>query len=95
MDMVRFVLVGETGLDTEFDLTYITNALEDKHYFIKVKDQSKPKVDYDGFAHDISLKGEFVRLIKSKMEEGELSKEEAAEIIRAGISLLSTGEVSA
>ena len=49
-------------------------------------------MDYDGFALDVSLKGEFVRRVKDAVQAGELSEDEAAEMIRLGVRLLSGEE---
>ena len=91
-DLVKAVLVGETKMDAEFDLGYVAKALEEEFYFFKVKDQSRPKVDYERFALDASLKGEYVRKIREAVQAGELGEEEASEMIRLGIRLLAREE---
>lgn len=91
-DMVKVILTGEDGLEAEFDEKYIAKALEESYYFVKVTDQTVPKVDYDSFVHDVSLKGEYVRMIKEAVTAGELREEEAAEMIKMGIGLLAGGE---
>lgn len=91
-DLVKAVLVGETTMDAEFDLGYLTKALEEEYYFAKVKDDTRPKVDYDRFALDMSLKGEFVRRVKDAVQGGKLGEDEAAEMIRLGVRLLAGEE---
>ena len=91
-DLVKAVLVGETEMDAEFDLGYVVKALEEEFYFFKVKDQSRPKVDYERFALDASLKGEYVRRIREAVQAGELTEEEASEMIRLGVRLLAREE---
>ena len=91
-DMVKVILSGETDMNAEFDEGYIAKSLEEDYYFIKVVDKTVPKVDYDSFALDISLKGEYVRSIKAAVQAGELDAEQAADMIRLGIRLLAGEE---
>lgn len=91
-DMVKVILTGEPSLDAEFDENYVAKTLEEDFYFVKVVNKTQPKVDYDGFALDVSLKGEFVRRVKDAVQAGELSEDEAAEMIRLGVRLLSGEE---
>ena len=91
-DMVKVILSGETSLEAEFDEAYMEKALEEDFYFVKVVNRSRPRVDYDGFALDASLKGEFVRRVKASVQTGELTEEEAADMIWLGIRLLSGEE---
>ena len=45
-------------------------------------------MSFEDFILDKSLRGEFVRLIKEKAEQGELSEDEAAVIAQLGIDVL-------
>ena len=91
-DMVRAVLVGELDAATELDTVYIEKMLENDYYFVQVKDHTRTRIDYDAYTYDQTLKGEFVRLIRDELSSGRLSADEATEIIKTGVSLL-TGEV--
>ncbi len=91
-DMVKVILSGETSMDAQLDEGYIAKSLEEDFYFVKVVDKTVPKVDYDSFALDISLKGEYVRSIKAAVQAGELEPEQAADMIRLGIRLLAGEE---
>jgi len=87
-DMVKAVLAGGVSLDAEFDPEYIEKMLEKDFYYITVRDKTKPVIDYDAFAYDKTLKGEFVRMIRAEEEAGKLTSDEAGEIIRTGVQLL-------
>lgn len=87
-DMYQAILVGEVDVELTVDETYIIKMLEDEYYVIDIKDKTKPFIDYDSFANDISLRGEFVRLIKAKQQAGELTETMAAQIISTGIGAL-------
>lgn len=86
--LMKFILTGEVDVECETDISYLLKQFEDRFYFLKIYDETKLHVDYDAFALDISLKGEFVRTV---MEDAELDETEKADIIRCGIQLL-TGE---
>jgi len=88
-DMVKAVLCGGIALDAEFDIRYIEKMLENDFYYITVRDKTSPIIDYDSFTYDKTLKGEFIRMIKSEQESGKLTSDEAARIIRTGVQLLS------
>ena len=92
-DLVKVLLVGETDMNAEFDEGYLAKALEEDFYFVKVVDRTHPKVDYDGYALDSSLKGEYIRRIKAAVQAEELDADEAAEMIRLGVKLLAGEEV--
>ncbi len=91
-DLVKVLLTGEISMDATFDEGYLTKALEADFYFVKVANRTVPKVDYERFAVDASLKGEYVRRVKAAVQAGELSGDEAAEMIRLGIRLLAGEE---
>lgn len=90
--LLKIVLSGEVVVDCEKDLDYLVNWLKEDFYFVRAKDESKVRVDYDAFALDESLKGEFVRLVRSAEE---LSEEEKGAIIRYGIKALAGEELEA
>lgn len=91
-DMVKVVLTGETDMDAEFDVSYVSKLLEEDFYFVKTVDKTVPKVDYDGYALDATLKGEFVRQIRDAVQSGALEADEGAEMIRLGIRILAGEE---
>ncbi len=90
-DLVKVILKGEVSVECEKDTEYIVNSLRDNYYFIKVYDETAIKVDYDSFMLDQSLKGEFVRLIKSAEDIPEESK---GEIIRYGLHVIAGGKLT-
>ncbi|MBR6477262.1 MAG: metallophosphoesterase family protein [Lachnospiraceae bacterium] len=91
-DLVKVILTGEVALEAEFDEGYMAKSLEQDHYFVKVVNRTQPKVDYESYALDVTLKGEYVRRIKDAVQAGDLAETEAAEMIRLGIRLLSGEE---
>ena len=87
--MVKFVLSGEVGVDTEINCDYLQDLFTDYFYFEKVEDHTKLRVDYSEYEKDASLKGEFIRMVL----ESDLSQEKKTQVIRCGIDALSGEEI--
>ncbi|WP_035768178.1 metallophosphoesterase family protein [Butyrivibrio sp. NC2002] len=90
MDLVKVVLTGNVSMDCEKDADYIAKWLQERFYFAKVSDATKIAVDYNDYAYDASLKGEFVRLVQ-KSED--LSEDMKTKVIALGIRALSGEEI--
>lgn len=88
-DIVKLVLEGDILEETEIDKDYIEQKLKSRYYFSKVVDQTEIKIDYFKYEKDISLKGEFIRKVKSL----ELSDIEKGKIIKIGINAIVGREV--
>lgn len=91
-DMVRLELTGKINASVDIDTDYIRKILEDDYYHIKVVDKTGVFINYEDFALDMSLRGEFVRLIMREKELGNLDEEMAARITRTGIDILAGEE---
>ena len=91
-DMIKIRLQGETDMDADFNLSYIKTTLETEYYYVKLKNETTPVVDYNAFLNDASLKGEFVRRVLNDKNAGNITEDEAAKIIRYGIRLLAGKE---
>ncbi|MGN0389331.1 MAG: DNA repair exonuclease, partial [Wujia sp.] len=86
--MVKLVLCGNVSVDSERDISLLTNTCADNFFFVKIYDETKLAVDYEMYTHDESLKGEFVRQVQASG----LDEDEKAEIIRTGILALAGEE---
>jgi len=86
-DIVQVLLTGEISEDTEIERESYENALkaEFNFYYIRVKDKTENKIDYKKYENDLSLKGEFIRLVK---EQTSLSEEDKSKILMLGIRAL-------
>lgn len=83
-DIVRVNLIGEIDENLSIDLEYFQSKFADMFYLIKFNDKTNTKIDYLSYQNDISLKGEFIRLIQSSdMEENQKN-----DIIKVGIKAL-------
>lgn len=89
-DLVKFTLRGGYTLETQKDLTFLKKMLEGKFYFTRIKDESGLKIDPESYAGDISLKGEFIRMVMAS----DRPQEEKDRIILLGIRALGGEEVA-
>lgn len=86
-DMVQVRLVGQAGPETERDAAWIRKWLEEACYFLRVKDEASLLIRPEDYRYDVSLKGEFVRLVLAS----ELADDEKEAVLRRGLCAL-TGE---
>lgn len=87
-DMVKVILAGEVSPEAEKDPFWIQKWLENDFYFLKVKDRTKLRICPEDYRYDVSLKGEFVRLVL----ESRMSEEEKEQVLRLGIRALAGEE---
>lgn len=87
--LVKLVLTGEIDMDTDKDITYLTQKFSEYFYFVKIYDHTKLAVNYEDFRLDRSLKGEFIRIL----EKADLPQEEKDAVILTGIRALSGEEL--
>lgn len=87
--LVKVTLTGSYTLETQKDLNFLKKMLEGRFYFLKIKDESRLRIEKETYEHDISLKGEFIRLVMAS----DRSDEEKEQIICCGIRALSGEEV--
>lgn len=89
-NLVKYVLCGSYTLETQKDILYITEALQDNFYFVKVKDESKLRLDEADYSNDVSLKGEFIRAVMAS----DLEEQEKSQIILSGLQALMGEEIT-
>ena len=89
-DLVRFILNGIREIEFTLNLDYLRSSLADEFYYVDVIDRTKLLIDPEEYASDMSLKGEFVRLI---LADTTLSDEEQKAVIRYGLSALIGEEI--
>ena len=88
--LLKLVLVGNVDVECEKNIDFLVKKFEPEYYFLKIADETELKVDYRAFAHDESLKGEFVRLVERAED---LDPEQKAAVIRYGIRALAGEEI--
>ncbi len=89
-DLVKFTLQGTYTPETQKDLNFLQQLLSPGCYFVKIKDESCLYMEKASYEKDISLKGEFIRLVMG----AELSEEDRDKIICAGLQALGGEEIT-
>ena len=84
-NLIKIVLTGEVDISLRRDLDYITNQVYSNHFFVKIEDKSKIKIDINALMSDISIKGEFLRLVN---QNEDIDPEIKDDIMLMGIKAL-------
>ncbi|MCC8168553.1 MAG: metallophosphoesterase [Clostridiales bacterium] len=87
--LVKIELVGEVTVDSEINCEFLQDMFAEYFYYEKVVDNTHMKVDFSSYEKDISLKGEFIRMVM----ESEMTEDRKTEVIRCGILALSGEEI--
>ncbi len=88
--LIKIILTGKVEIDSERDIAYLEKKYKNLYYFVKIYDETSLQINYMSYENDVSLKGEFIRLVLKQ----KLSEEEERRIITTGIKALSGEEVN-
>lgn len=88
-DMVKFVLCGSYTPETNKDLPHLTSVLRNRFFSVKISDESRLLLERGSYENDISLKGEFTRMVLA----AGLSEEDRDAVLCAGLQALSGEEI--
>lgn len=88
-DLVKIILEGEIEAETDIDLKYLQRYFNNRFYFVKIYDQTRLMLRQEDYAKDISLKGEFIRMV----QEQDLKENEKNTIIMLGLKALAGREI--
>lgn len=88
-DMVKVILTGTCPAEAMLDLAHLRGILAERFYFAKIKDETRLSINAEDYAHDISLKGEFVRRVMASS----LPEAEKERVIACGFRALSGEEL--
>lgn len=90
-DMVEFVLTGGVDPTANIAISYLQNVMNGLGFFFsKVKNETHMAIDPEDYKNDISLKGEFIRLVLAS----DASEEDKATMIRTGMQALTGEEIT-
>lgn len=70
-NLYKITLIGNIAEDFIISIPEITSRIADSLYFIKIKDNTKPIIDFKTLSNETSLKGIFVKNCLKKIEEAE------------------------
>ena len=66
--LIKVVLCGEVDIALNRDTAFLLNSINQNHFFVKIEDKAKIKIDINALMSDISIKGEYLRLINDSEE---------------------------
>ena len=89
-DLVKFTLCGSFTPGTNKDPGYLLKALERRFYHVRLSDESTLALEPETYENDISLKGEFTRLVMASA----LSEGDKGRVLQAGLQALRGEEVT-
>ena len=88
-DLVRLTLVGARKVGFNPDTAALAARFSDRYYFFEVKDETRLLIKASDYEHDLSLKGEFIRMV---MRDDTMSDKKKEDVISCGLAAL-FGEV--
>lgn len=94
-DLYNFVLNGFISKDYRLDIKKILDAFKQSCFYMRIKNQTSIKFDYEKYLEDPGIKGEFVRKIMD-MQESETSatrRETLFMALQYGLQALENGRV--
>ena len=83
--LMKIVLTGQVDINMHKDIEYLTQNISKNFFYVKIYDQTSMKIDFEALKGDISIKGEFLRLVK---ESNEIKEEDKRDVIILGIKAL-------
>lgn len=93
-NLYKIEFIGEVDSQKEIDKKEILTRLEDVLYFVKIKDSTDLKLDFDELIAEPSLKGIFVKKMLEKIENADDGdKEKYKKALKIGLKAF-TGEVN-
>ncbi len=84
-DIVRLVITGKHPPELYADTVAISLSLENRFFYLEVRDESRVDISPSSYIHDLTLKGEFIRLVLAREDIPEKMKDK---IIKCGIAAL-------
>lgn len=87
--LVKIILCGNVEVETVKDIDYLTKRFEGDYFFLKIYDRTRLDIHIEDYQNDISLKGEFIRMVLSE----KIPEEKKNRIIMNGIKALSGEEL--
>ncbi len=88
----KVILKGAVSEDTNIELDEIKARLSDSVYFIKLRDNTEPKIDLDTVKKENTLRGRFVKIMLDKITAAEDDdKEKLSKALFIGLKAFTSG----
>lgn len=82
--MVSLILTGESTLNLQKNPELLAQTLNQRFWHTRIRDESRLAISPEEYAHDISLKGAFVRRVMAEESDSKLQEQ----ILRCGLQAL-------
>ncbi len=82
--MVSLILTGESTLNLQKNPELLAQTLNQRFWYTRIRDESRLAISPEEYAHDISLKGAFVRGVMAEESDSKLQEQ----ILRCGLQAL-------
>lgn len=94
-DIYKVILLGEVKEDFSINLEVLKEKVSKHFYYIKLKDSTEIKLDYNVISKEFTLKGLYTKKLLKKIEEAEKEEDKRLlkEALKAGIQCLSNKEL--
>jgi exonuclease SbcD len=94
-DLYSISLKGFISKEYRIDIKKIIDALNQKCFYVRIKNNTSVKFDYDKYLDDPGIKGEFVRRIMDMQEQetSEVGRETLFMALQYGLQALENGRV--
>ena len=83
-NIVRLTLVGEYSVDTDKNTALLQHQLENKFFYVDIKDNSTLFMSPETYQNEVSLVGEFVRQVQAS----DLPEQQKQDVITAGLKII-------
>ena len=83
-NIVRIVLTGEYEVDTEKNINLLKHELENKFWFVDIKDKTSLYISPETYENSVSLVGEFVRQVRAS----NLDEQTKQKVVATGLKIL-------
>ncbi len=88
-DLIEIILKGKVSIEADWNLSYLEQKFQEEYYAFRLRDKTTLDINPDDYRYDISLKGEFIRLVLGY----DCSEEDKKTIIQMGLKALAGEEV--
>lgn len=89
--LVKVVLIGNYTVHMGKDIGALVKMFEDKFLFFKIQDSSTLQLNIEDYQHDVSLRGEFVKLVT---RDSTLDRSQQDAIIELGLRALKGEDIA-
>ncbi|WP_029513636.1 metallophosphoesterase family protein [Mycoplasmopsis primatum] len=90
-NIYRFILTGTSSVDLNKITDDVKNYFNNDCFLVDIKNATKPFIDYAQYNNDLTLVGNFIKVVKN---DPTLSEDEKQEIIQIGITALKGENIS-